>query len=172
MRLHKYFHLLAKTRGSRLLAVEGSGLYARNIEEHHGYRSKAQRNSEKSDFRESVCASMKPMSRLTKGCGSGSRRDPGVDGRHADGGARRSPPLASWLLRLTFASGNSFNLDALREKVWLTCMRAVLFRFSSKPHLNAVLPPFLFLPESLEKTEQIRFGGEPNAVFCVLLADT
>ncbi|KAK7313714.1 hypothetical protein VNO77_38909 [Canavalia gladiata] len=28
-------------------------------------------------------------------------------------------------LRLTFASGNNFNLDALREKVWLTCMRAV-----------------------------------------------
>ena len=38
--------LLAETRGSRLLAIEGSGLNARNFEHNHGYLIRAERNQE------------------------------------------------------------------------------------------------------------------------------
>ena len=50
--------LLAETRGSRLLAIEGSGLNARNFEHYHGYLIRAERNQEAWDFsseRERAC---------------------------------------------------------------------------------------------------------------------
>jgi len=62
--VEKKCNLLAETRGSRLLAIEGSGVHAWNVEEHHGRLPEERKRKSRRLRLKRKCASERKVRRV------------------------------------------------------------------------------------------------------------
>ncbi|KAK7349925.1 hypothetical protein VNO77_07824 [Canavalia gladiata] len=75
--------------------------------------------------------------------------------------------FTEWMNPRKAQGGTAFNCSSLLGSAYeirmanLRAPVAILFRFSSEPRLNSVFTPLLFLPESLEKAEQVSSKALP-----------